>query len=89
MLKTVYRSSCRDKHNCQRRDLNMGPLTPQSDALTTRLLRPACLLLLISRLQKSELMLNTFIYHICLTYNPHMFQNIMDLKFTINKKIIH
>jgi len=40
--KTVYRSSCRDKHNCQRRDSNLGPLTPQSDALTTRLLRPAC-----------------------------------------------
>jgi len=39
--KTVYRSSCRDKHNCQRRDSNLDPLTPQSDALTTRLLRPA------------------------------------------------
>ena len=35
------RSSCRDKHNCQRRDSNLDPLTPQSDALTTRLLRPA------------------------------------------------
>ena len=41
MLKTVYRSICRDKHNCQRRDSNLDPLTPQSDALTTRLLRPA------------------------------------------------
>ena len=41
MLKTVYRSSCRDKHNCQRRDSNLGPLTPQSDALTTRPLRPS------------------------------------------------
>ena len=40
MLKTVYRTSCRDKHNCQRRDSNLDPLTPQSDALTTRLLRP-------------------------------------------------
>jgi len=39
--KTVYHSSCRDKHNCPRRDSNLGPLTPQSDALTTRLLRPA------------------------------------------------
>ena len=38
-LKTVYRSSCRDKHNCQRRDSNLNPLTPQSDALTARLLR--------------------------------------------------
>jgi len=37
----VYRSSCRDKHNCQRRDSNLDPLTPQSDAPTTRLLRPA------------------------------------------------
>jgi len=41
MLKTVYRRSCRDKHNCQWRDSNLGPLTPQSNALTTRLLRPA------------------------------------------------
>ena len=41
MLKTVYRSSCRDKHNCQRCHSNLGPLTPQSDALTTRLLRLA------------------------------------------------
>ena len=41
MLKTVYRSSCRDKHNCQRHDSNLDPLTPQSDVLTTRLLRPA------------------------------------------------
>jgi len=40
VLKTVYRSSCRDKHNCQRRDSNLDPLTPQSDALTTRPLRP-------------------------------------------------
>ena len=38
MLKTVYRISCRDKHNCHRRDSNLDPLTPQSDALTTRLL---------------------------------------------------
>jgi len=36
----LYRSSCCDKHNCQRRDSNLDPLTPQSDALTTRLLRP-------------------------------------------------
>ena len=41
MLKTVYRSSRSDNHNCQRRDSNLGLLTPQSDALTTRLLRPA------------------------------------------------
>ena len=27
VLKTVYRSSCRDKHNCQRRDSNLDPLT--------------------------------------------------------------
>jgi len=39
--KAVYRSNCRDKHNCQRRDSNLDPLTPRSDALTTRLLRPA------------------------------------------------
>jgi len=41
VLKTVYRTSCRDKHNCQQHDLNLGPLTLQTDALTTRLLRPA------------------------------------------------
>jgi len=41
VLKTVYRSSCRDKHNCQQRDSNLDPLTPQSDALITPLLRPA------------------------------------------------
>jgi len=47
--KAVYHSSCRDKHNCQRRehncqrrDSNLDPLTPQSDALTTRPLRPGC-----------------------------------------------
>ena len=32
--KTVYRSSCHDKHNCRRRGSNLGPVTPQSDALT-------------------------------------------------------
>ena len=37
--KAVYRSGHGDKHNCQRRDSDPGPLTPQSDALTTRLLR--------------------------------------------------
>ena len=41
VLKAAYRSGCREKHNCQRRDSNLGPLTPQSDVLTTRLLRPA------------------------------------------------
>ena len=41
VLKTVYRSSCRDKHNCQWRDSNLGPLTPQSDALIAQPLRPA------------------------------------------------
>ena len=38
MFKTVYRSSCCNKHNCQWRDSNLGPVTPQSDALTTWLL---------------------------------------------------
>ena len=40
MPKTVYRSSCCDKHNCPLCDSNLDPLTLQSDALTTRLLRP-------------------------------------------------
>ena len=39
--KAVYCSSCRDKHNCPRRDSSLGPVTRQSDALTTRLLRRA------------------------------------------------
>ena len=39
MLKTAYLSSCRDDHNCQRRDSDLDPLSPQSDALTTRLSR--------------------------------------------------
>ena len=38
--KAAYRIGCRDKHNRPRRDSNLGPFTPQSDALTTRLLRP-------------------------------------------------
>jgi len=39
MPKAVNRSSCRDKHNRPQCDSNMGPLTPQSDAQTTRPLR--------------------------------------------------
>ena len=39
--KAVYRSSCHDKHNCPWCDLNLDPLTPWSEALTARLLRPA------------------------------------------------
>jgi len=39
--KAVYRSGCRDKHNCRRCGSNLGSFTPESDALTTRLLRPA------------------------------------------------
>jgi len=31
--KAVYSSGCRDKHNCTRWDLNLGPLTPQSGML--------------------------------------------------------
>ena len=38
--KAVYRSRCRDKHKRPQCDSNLGPLKPQSDALTTRLLRP-------------------------------------------------
>ena len=43
VLKTVYCSSCHNKHNCQWSDSNLGPLTPQSDALTTWPLRPEVL----------------------------------------------
>jgi len=31
--KAVYRSGCRDKHNCPGWDSNLGPLTPQSGML--------------------------------------------------------
>ena len=34
--KAVYRSGCRDKRNCPWCDSNLGTLTSQSDALTTR-----------------------------------------------------
>ena len=40
MPKAVYCSGCRDKQNHLQCDSNLIPLTPQSDALTTRLLRP-------------------------------------------------
>ena len=40
MPKAVYRTGCRDKHNRRWWDSNLGPLKPQSDALTTRPLRP-------------------------------------------------
>ena len=39
--KAVYCSGCGDEHNCPQCDSNPGRLTPQSDALTTRPLRPA------------------------------------------------
>jgi len=39
--KTVYSSSHHDRHNRLQCDSNLGPLTPQSDALTTWPLRPA------------------------------------------------
>jgi len=39
--KAVHRSGCRSRHNRPRCDSNLGPVTPQSDALTTRPLRPA------------------------------------------------
>ena len=42
--KAIYRTGCRDRHNRPRRDSNLGPLTPQSDALTTQPLRPAAML---------------------------------------------
>jgi len=38
--KAVYRSSCHDKRNRPRRESNLGLLPLQSDALTTRPLRP-------------------------------------------------
>ena len=39
--KAACHSCCRNKHNHLQWDSNLGPLTRQSDALTTRLLRPA------------------------------------------------
>jgi len=40
MPKATYRSGCPDKHNRLWCDSKMGPLTPQSDAVTTRPLWP-------------------------------------------------
>jgi len=45
VLKVVHHSSCRDKHNCPQYYLNLGPLTLQSNVLTTR---PAVLTLLFT-----------------------------------------
>ena len=45
MPKAVRRSDCRDKHYRPQCDSNLGPLTPQSDALTTRLLRPTVIMI--------------------------------------------
>ena len=45
MLRVVHHSSCRDKHNCPQYYLNLGPLTVQSNVLTTR---PAVLTLLFA-----------------------------------------
>jgi len=35
MPKAVYRSGCRDEHNCPQCALKAGPLTSQSNVLTT------------------------------------------------------
>ena len=64
MLKTVYRSSCRDKHDCSRRDSNLGPLTPQSDALTTRPLRPAKLQNVLSPQRLSRRLCRRLLKHL-------------------------
>ena len=64
MLKTVYRSSCRDKHDCPRRDSNLGPLTPQSDALTTRPLRPAKLQNVLSPQRLSRRLCRRLLKHL-------------------------
>ena len=47
--KTVYHSSCRNKHNRPWHDSNLGPLTPPLDALITRLLRPVLFPLALDR----------------------------------------
>ena len=54
MPKAVYRSSCRDKHNRPRCDSNLDPLTPQSDTLTTRLLRPVYSPISVVRCHKED-----------------------------------
>ena len=64
MLKTVYRSSCRDKHDCPRRDSNLDPLTPQSDALTTRPLRPAKLQNVLSPQRLSRRLCRRLLKHL-------------------------
>ena len=57
--KAVYRSGCRDNHNCPRRDSNLGYLTLQSDALTTRPLRPCYPVVRVS---------------VCLSVRDHIFR---------------
>ena len=64
MLKTVYRSSRRDKHDCPRRDSNLDPLTPQSDALTTRPLRPAKLQNVLSPQRLSRRLCRRLLKHL-------------------------
>jgi len=39
--RAAFRRSYSDKHNRPRSDSNLGPLTPQAEALTIRPLRPA------------------------------------------------
>ena len=51
--KAVYHSSCHDKHNCPWCDSNLDPLTPWSEALTARLLRPAWDLNVLGELTES------------------------------------
>jgi len=68
--KAVYRSSCRDEHN-------LGPLTPQSDALTTRPLRP------VSVQQDCAGLLHDVL---------HTFHDLLEavwLPFYVNLKYIH
>ena len=82
MLKTVYRSSCRDKHNCQWRDSNLDPLTLQSDALTTRLLRPA--IVEIVEIQHREQQVNYLKQRIqqgCLYLNTLLLLSLFLLRF--------
>jgi len=92
VLKTVYRSSCCDKHNCQWRDSNLDPLTPQSDALTTRLLRPELSLFTACWVLKSHNF--SLVFNICwllcfsiwLTFVMHLCT--LSSRCTINNHVI-
>ena len=83
--KAVYRRAGCDKHNCPRCDSNLGPLTSQSDGLTTRLPWPVntvntshilcyiCALSLIICVMLSDVKLQYLTCYMCLLWHFLLF----------------